>query len=190
MNFFDRIIDSFSNPFTAIAQIIGIFPFIICSFRFLFDDRRKVLFYKMLSDALSSLHLLLLGEMTGAALNLISAIRGYVFSHKGKKWASGLHIPILFCCINLLSTIMTWSGIKSLFPCVGSTLVIVGFWCNDIRLVRRINFCGIILWLIYGIMAGSISTILSTTFSATSVLTAEIKDRIKQKKRALEIQQL
>ena len=169
-----------------IAQIIGFIPLVLSAVIFLSDDRKKVLYMKMLSDGLYGLHFFLLGAPTGAVMGVVNVIRGYVFSKKGEKGVNGYHIPILFCCINLLSAVLSWEGIRSLFPCVGSSLAIVGFWCNDIQSVRKYTFCGIALWVVYGVMTGSISVVIANTLSLISIAVASIKYVKKQKEQIQE----
>lgn len=175
MNIINQIIMKISDPVYAAAQIIGFVPILLSFFIFIHNDRRKVIAFKMISDFLYAVHFFMLGEMTGAVINLINTLRGYVFSKKYKKWASGIYIPILFCVIVFISTVLSWSGIRSVFPLAGSCLAIWGFWSKNIQNVRKFNFMGIVLWLIYGIIVGSVPTILYNVAAVASIVFAEIK---------------
>ena len=165
----------FADPVNAVAQIVGFIPVILAYFVFVFNDRKKIIAFKASSDLLWALHFLLLGEMTGCIINLINVIRNIIVSQRNRKWLSGSVIPILFCGITAIATLLSWDGVKSIFPLVGSCLAVVGFWCNDTHNIRKFNLPAVLLWLIYGLITGSVSTIVCNLMSISSILAAELK---------------
>lgn len=170
------LIAQFSNPVTAIAQIIGFVPMVLSYFVFHFNDRKAIITTKAISDLLWMTHFLMLGAYTGAFTNAVCAVRGFVFAQRGKKkWASGIIIPIIFCIFTLSVTLISWAGIKSLLPVIGSCLGIIGFWSKDPKNIRKFNLPALILWLIYGIMTLSLSTIVCNVVSIISIIITEIK---------------
>jgi hypothetical protein len=172
------LINQFSNSVTAIAQIIGFVPMVLSYFVFHFNNRKAIITTKAISDLLWMIHFLMLGAYTGAFTNAVCAVRGFVFAQRGKKkWASGMIIPIIFCIFTLSVTLISWSGFKSLLPVIGSCLGIIGFWSNDSKNIRKFNFPGLVLWLIYGILTLSLSTIICNIVSITSIIITEIKLR-------------
>ncbi len=171
-----------NNPIYITAQIIGFIPMIIAFFTFLFNDRKKIIFSKAISDLLWAVHFFMLGEPSGGAINTVNVARNLVFSQKGnKKWASSAYIPVFFCIVSAVCTILTQDSIKGILPLVGSCLAIIGFWCTDPHNVRKFNLPGVTLWLIYGILTLSISSIISNTLSTISIIITEIKYRKKSK---------
>lgn len=172
------LIAQFSAPQTAIAQIIGFIPMVLSYFVFHFNDRKAMITTKAISDLLWMIHFLMLGAYSGALTNAVCAVRGVVFSQRGKKkWASSIVIPIAFCIFTLSVTLVSWAGFKSLLPVIGSCLGIIGYWCNNPENIRKFNFPGIVLWLIYGIMTLSLSTIICNIVSMASIIITEIKVR-------------
>ncbi|MBQ8525763.1 MAG: YgjV family protein [Clostridia bacterium] len=165
----------FSDPVNAAAQIIGFIPMILAYFVFLFNDRRKVIAFKASSDLLWALHFLLLGELSGCVINSINVVRNIIFAQKDKKWASSIAIPVVFCIITAVGALLSRSGLKSIFPLIGSCLAVMGFWCNEPRHIRKFNLPAVSLWLIYGLLTGSISTIICNIMSFVSILTAELR---------------
>lgn len=160
-----------------LGQIIGFIPMILAYFVFIFNDRRKVIAIKALSDLLWALHFFMLGELSGCVVNGINVIRNIVFSQKHRKWASNIAIPIVFCAITAAGTALSWNGIKSFFPLLGSCLAVVGFWCTEPKNIRKFNLPAALLWLLYGIITGSVSTIICNGVSIISITIAELKSK-------------
>lgn len=172
------LISQFSNPITAIAQIIGFVPMVLSYFVFHFNNRKAIITTKAISDLLWTVHFLMLGALSGAFTNAVCAVRGLVFSQRGKKkWASSVLIPIIFCIFTLSVTLVSWAGLKSFLPVIGSCLAIIGFWSKDPKNIRKFSFPGVILWFIYGVLTLSLSTIICNIISIASIIITEIKVR-------------
>ena len=160
-----------------IAQLVGMIPLILSFFVFIFNDRRKIIIFKGISDLLWALHFFLLGEMSGAIINSVNTVRNIVFFQKDKKWCNHRLIPILFCAFTVFGGIFSFDGIKGIFPMLGSCLAVIGFWCSKPDTIRKFNLPATLLWLIYGIMTKSVSTIICNTLSIISILTAALRLR-------------
>ena len=175
----DWLISEFSNPFNAIAQIVGIIPLVLAFFTFLSNDRRRVIGIKITSDLLWMIHFLMLGEVVGGAVNGVNTVRNIVFSQKGhRRWASRTYILVVFCILIALTSLLRWQEWYSFLPMIGSILAAIGFWCSDTQNIRKFNLPAVSLWLVYGIMTGSISCTVCNLFSIASILVAwKKKDR-------------
>ena len=167
---------SFTHPVTAIAQIIGFIPVFMGFFIFRNISRKASITLKAVSDLLSAIHFLLLGSAgTGWAINLVNTARGVCFAQKGSyKWASGIWMPVIFCAVTAVSSLLSWQGKISLLPLLGSCLAVIGYWCSEPRHLRRFNFAGISLWTVYGIIVFSLPTVVGNTISLISILKTEI----------------
>lgn len=164
----------FSNPLNAVAQLVGFLPMILAFFVFIFDDRRKIIGFKTVTDLLWALHFLLLGEMSGCVINCINTIRNIIFF---RRRSNHIALPVIFCVITAAATLLKWEGMKSLLPLFGSCLAIVGLWCSDPKSIRKYNFFGVGLWFVYSIITCSISSIICNAVSLLSIVIAEIKNR-------------
>ena len=173
------------NPRLVAGQIIGFVPMVLSFFVYIFNDRRKTIALKTIMDMLWALHFFLLGASSGCVINMINSVRGVVFAQKGKKWASHIAIPIIFCVASAIGTFATWEGVRSLLPLMGTTLAILGFWCNEPFMMRRYTVPGVTLWLIYGFIAGTVSGIICNAVSIVSMMIAEYNYR-QQKRRQIE----
>lgn len=168
----DWLIAEFSDPLNAVAQIVGIVPLALAFFTFLSNDRGRVIGIKIASDLLWTLHFFLLGEVVGGAVNAVNTVRNVVFSQKHRRWASRPYILVVFCILIFLTSLLRWQEWYSFLPMLGSLLAAVGFWCSDAQSIRKFNLPAVLLWLVYGIMVGSISTILCNVLSIASILIA------------------
>ena len=181
--YFRDIAEQFTTPVTAIAQILGFIPVILGFFVFYVNDRKKTLAIKAVCDGLFVVHFFLLSQWTGGAVSIVNALRGVAFSQKGRyRWSSNLFLPILFCLLTIGGSVLGWTGIKSLLPMFGSCLAVVGYWCNEPGLLRKFNFAGISLWLIYGILTLSVPTIINNTVYLVSIARTEIAILLKKLK--------
>ena len=173
-NYFQELAASFSHPVTAVAQCLGFVPMFLGFFMFRNVSRRATLAIKATSDFLSAIHFFLLGASTGCVICALNVGRGLCFAQKGRKaWASGIWMPVIFCILTAVGSILSWSSILSLLPLLGSCLAVIGYWCNEPQKLRRFNFAGIFLWLIYGIVTLSLSTIIGNAISLFSIIRTE-----------------
>lgn len=172
---------AFATPRNVIAQIIGILPLSLSFFIFTQKTRSKVLVLKSISTFLAVVHFIVLGKTTGALINSVLTVRGIVFSQRGKKGFSGIHIPIIFIAFTILSAIPDFRGIENLLPMTGSCISIIGFWQNDLHRLRWFNLVGVSLWLVYGVCSFSVPSILTNTITIFSIIYALIKEHKDQK---------
>ena len=175
--YFEELARQFTNPVTAIAQILGFVPLFLSWFIFRARTRTASITLKSISDGFSAVHFFMLGEWTGCVINCINTARGALFSQKGKRaWASGIYLPIGFCLVTVGFSLLSWAGPKSLLPMIGSCLAVIGYWQSNQKWLRRYNFAGIFLWLIYGIITFSVPTVVGNTISLTSITVSESRD--------------
>lgn len=175
IRYFEELVGQFSHPVTAAAQILGLVPVVLGFFIFRNVKRNTSIAIKALSDFISAVHFLLLGQATGSIINFINTVRGILFAQKGKRpWASGIWMPIGFCVVTAVGSALGWTGLESLFPMLGSCLAVVGYWCKEPKHLRRFNFAGIFLWLIYGLITLSVPTIVGNIISLISIIRTEL----------------
>ena len=167
-----------------VGQIIGFIPLILSYVIFYFNDRKKMLFTKMIADLLSTAHHILLGPegYSGAAICLINVARSALFMKRNKMKHGEVLIPLVFITVTMASSIFTWAGPISLLPAIGSSLAVMGYWCAKPSTMRKFILPGVALWLIYAIAIFSISGIISNCLSITSMIGTEIRCRKEQKK--------
>lgn len=183
IGYFRELGAQFLNPVTAIAQILGFIPLILGWFIFRAKTRTASISLKALSDGISVVHFFLLSQWTGCVINCVNTVRGVVFSQKGKRaWANGIYLPIGFCVLTVFFSLLSWTGYESLLPMLGSCLAVVGYWQTTQKGLRRFNFAGIFLWLIYGIVILSVPTIIGNIISLSSIALTDIRETKKERR--------
>ena len=178
----DWLAIAFATPRDIIAQVVGFFPLILSLFIYTQKTRSKILIFKSISTFLWAVHYVILGQTTGALINVVLTLRGFIFALRGKKGFSGLHIPIIFILFTILSAIPDFQGAKNILPMVGSCLTLIGFWQNDLKKLRLYNFVGTALWLAYGLLSFSIPSIISNLFALISIIYALLQEHLSKKK--------
>lgn len=111
-------------------------------------ERKKSLFVQSLDCIFEALYNFYIYAYTGAVLSLINFIRSFLFINKddfSKKFYLGL--LILFESVILINCIMTWDGVVSLLPTIGSFIRTYCLWQTDMRFVR---LSGITTGVFYG----------------------------------------
>lgn len=179
IEYFEELGAQFLYPVTAIAQILGFVPLILSWFIFRAKSRITSIILKSMSDGFSAVHFFLLNQWTGCVINCINTARGILFLQKGKRrWARGLYLPIGFCALTCFFSIISWTGPESLLPMIGSCLAVAGYWQINQKGLRRFNFAGIFLWLIYGFITLSVPTIIGNIISLVSIAVTEIREML------------
>jgi hypothetical protein len=142
---------------------------------------KGVLLLQLISTALFATHFGLKGAYTGLALNVISAIRAYVYSQKDKKWASGNLWMYSFIVISIISGVLTWDSPLSLFPMIAMVFTSVGFNAKTAKNIRILTLPNGPLWFIYNTFyAHSAFAAVNDTFCFISALIAILRLDIKK----------
>lgn len=166
----------FATPESVAAQVLGLCAMLLGFVMYAFHHRGKILLAKLTADALWVVHYLLLDAASGAMINAVNVVREGVFYHKEKRWASHLLWPFAFLALNLFMTALSWQGMISLLPAVGSSLNVFGLWCSDPRRLRLVSLPALTAWMIYSVLVGSVWSLAVNAASVSSILFALIRD--------------
>lgn len=159
-----------------IANIIGFAALVIMVLSFQQKNAKGVLILQLVSTAFFATHFGLKGAFTGMALNVISAIRAYVYSQKDKKWASSDLWMYGFIVISIISGILTWDSKLSIFPMIAMIFTSVGFHAKTAKNIRLLTLPNAPLWVIYNALyAHSAFAVINDTFCFISTLIAIVR---------------
>lgn len=137
-----------------IIQGIGVIALIANLSVFQTNKRQKMILFGLCGCLLWAMHFYLLGALTGMALNLVAAVRFYVY-YRTKPTKSNIWIMWSFLGITALATILTWQGWISLLPFIGTASGVVAFWQTNTKYIRRLAMASPPPWLLYALMVGS-----------------------------------
>ncbi len=149
----------------------------------------KLLIWKMISDVLWTLHYLILGGFSAAAIAFIGIIRESIFLNQKHAWARSKLWLLLFVALSIGSAALTWQSIISILPATASVLSVFGFYrANPILskiLAYPISLCmlayDIFILSYMGIINESL-TLISTTIAVVTMIIAANKHKKQQEK--------
>ena len=152
----------------------------------------QIMVFKVIHEFLASVHYILLGAYTGAAMNLISCFRNSLFAVWVKKGKKTTGLILIFSVIFVVLGIFVWEGPKSLFVIVAKVLTCVAYGCKDTALVRKLSLITNSGWFVYNMIIFSVTGFICDGFMLLSVITGIIRHDIVpaiQKKRAMKLGQ-
>lgn len=115
--------------------------------------RNKILALKIISDILWMLNHFFCGAITGGVLNGIGIIRGVIFTLKDKyKIFHHVLWPVAFVIISFISTFLSWEGMISLLPMIGSIIIIPALYTSNLLITKSGAVIGQSFWLIYDVL--------------------------------------
>lgn len=164
-----------------IGQIIGFVAMAIIVASYQQKSHKNILTFQMISGLLFTVHYIMLGAYTGAVMNLLGAVRSLVYSNRGKKWSSSILWPICFSIAFLISGILTWDNVFSVFPLIAMLMSSVVLWIEQPKINRILSLPTSSCWLIYNIKTLSYPGIITEIFVLSSIVIGIIRLDIKKK---------
>lgn len=118
-------------------MIFSVLTFIMLFLSVCVKSRSVSLNLQSLSCLFESIFDFTIGALTGAVLSFINFIRSLLFCHKN-KFNKDLYFFLLvffefLVCVNC---ILTWQGMISFLPTIGSIIRVYCLWQSDMKLVR------------------------------------------------------
>lgn len=170
---------------TLIGNVLGYLAVLSGLLIYVSVKRTRILLLKICSDVLFLLHQFCLGMISGGMLSGIAIVRSLVFYQRGRhKWADNPLWVMLFLILTLISPILTWQGPVSLLPAIGSVVCVFAFYVKNTLLLRILSIIGEGLWLIYGVIGGSVQLALFGTIALISISLGMVNEwRQKRKKK-------
>lgn len=160
-----------------VGNLCGYVVVVLGGVMFLSTKRKQILTLKLITELFSLANMFLLGQFTGAALNVLNVGRSIVFYHReDKKWAQGYIWLFIFLGITLISPVMTWQGPISLLPAFGSALACIGYYMKKPLAMKCFILPGITLWLIYTILGNNYAPAVSNALSIISLVIGIVRE--------------
>lgn len=143
--------------------------------------RAGLLISKLVSDVIWFLQYALCGAWTGAAISIIAMIRELIFINRQKKWAQSPLWLVFFLILSVVSGIITWKNVYSIFPCIASALAVIGFWIGKPKLSRFLSYPISACMLTYAISNAIIMSIVNELLSIGSSIVGNFRHDFKKK---------
>ena len=130
-------------------MIFSILAFLALVISICIKERKKSLCVQSLNCLFEAVYDFIISAYTGAVLSIINFIRTFIFINKNKiNKRIYFFILIFFEGIIVINCVLTWNGLISLLPTIGSIIRTYCLWQSKMRLVR---ISGITTGIFYGI---------------------------------------
>lgn len=154
------------------AQAVGFAGLAVIAAAFQLRRRPAILTANIVSALLFTLHFMLLGAATGAAINFTSALRsiGFYWFDGEKRRRSRWLLAFILAAFSA-AAVLTWQGWISVLPLAAMWCGTVAFWQLKPQKMRVFSLLSPPLWIIYNLHAGSVAGIITELFITASILT-------------------
>ena len=111
-------------------------------------ERKKSLYVQSLNCLFEAIYDFIISAYTGAILSIVNFIRTFLFIRK-EKYSKKIYFVLLciFEMIIIVNCIVTWGGLISLLPTIGSIIRTYCLWQSNMKLVR---LSGVTTGMLYG----------------------------------------
>lgn len=131
------------------AQVIGFIWLFFSISVFQFNKRDVMLYLLTIASFLFWIHFFLLWALTGAIMNFINILRGYIYLNNHKKWWNHKYWMYIFITIFIFTWFLTWKSWYSILPIIGMCTQAIAFWHQDTKKIRHIALISPPCWFIY-----------------------------------------
>lgn len=158
-----------------LIQAIGLVGTTLFFASFQCKKNRNLFRVQFLSYLFYTIHLLLLGAVTGGISYMINMFRSVCL---GSNWgfARKKEMCFVICLMQAAALYFTWSGWISLLPVLANIAATIGGYTHN---PRKIRLTGMLinspLWIIYNIIVGSWAGILDEVVSEISMIVSIIR---------------
>lgn len=130
---------------------------------------------QLVSYLFYTLHLLLLGAITGGVSYIINLMRSFCLGSRF-DFLKSRTMCVILCLLQSLALALTWGGWISLLPVVANIASTIGGYTKNARNVRIAGiFINSPLWIVYNIIVGSWAGILDEVVSEISMVISIVR---------------
>lgn len=170
-----------------LSQIFVIIAVLLQGVSYLNKDKKKIMFLCTFYAIFYGLQYLLLGAMTGLAMNMVNIIRNIWFYYNAKGKRKNKPYMLLIILMLVATTgMLTYANIYSLIPIAAASIITYSLWQSKTGVFRLLSLPISILWITYDIYCHSIFGVIAETVLLGFELLGIYKYDVKKKKRLME----
>lgn len=156
-------------------QVIGLIGTVLFFMSYQCKRNKNLFRVQFLSYLFYTIHLILLGAITGGISYILNTIRSFCLGSKN-EFARSWKMCSMICVLQLTALLITWSGWISLLPVIANIAATIGGYTHNARKIRTVGmFVNSPLWMIYDIIVGSWAGILDELISEISMLISIVR---------------
>ena len=158
-----------------LVQIIGLMGTALFFLSYQCKSNRNLFRVQFLSYICYTVHLLLLGAVTGGVSYVLNTLRSFCLGSRW-KFARSRTMCAIICALQVIALIFTWSGWISVLPVAANIAATIGGYTHNPRKIRIAGmFINSPLWILYDIMVGSWAGILDEIVTEASMILSIIR---------------
>ena len=151
-----------------VGQILGFLAVLIFAVSYQIKSPKKLLVAQTLGTSTLVIHYLMIGALSGFALNFVCVIRNLVYYNKDKKIFSYKFYPYLLALLVGAVGVLSWQGPVSLIIIIALMINTVCLSSNDTQFLRKSVVLTCSMLAIYNVFVNSYGGILNELLSVFS----------------------
>ena len=162
-----------------IGQILGFVTPVIAIISYQMKSQKNLLIWQIIASAVKGLSYLMLGAISGMALNMVGLVRNTVFFRRKLKGEMGKVIPIVFTVITVIVGIITWKEWYTVFNFSGMVIHAFCMSFSNSQKVRKSILITSPLVIIYDLFEQSYGSIVYESLAVASSIVGIVRHRNK-----------
>lgn len=170
-----------------IIQGVGFLALLFVILSFQKNKRGLILLYLVIAQTIFAIHFGLLEAWTAVVINVIAAIRTYIFYAKDtQKWAKSALWYYFFIFTFGFAGFIVWEGYHSLLPISAVIIDTFAQWKKDTKSIRFIMLMPRPLWFIYNFIVGSQAGMITEVIIVFSIVLGILRFDVLKKKNPID----
>jgi len=171
-----------------LVRVFGLLGLVLSAIPFQFKKHKHIVLCKMVSCLMFSAQYFMIGPVayTGAWMDLISALRNFLFYKFVDKKLPTLPIILIFSALVVWLGVTSWEGWISLLAIIPKILTTVSYGMSNERILRAITLPSCLFWVAYNCIVGSYEAAAGDLLTLASIIIAIYKFDIRDARRAKE----
>ncbi len=159
-----------------IAQLAGFVAMGFGMYSYQTKKRFSILTLQAFSNIFWLIQYLLLGRYSAVAANVIGVLRNIIYLFRGRfKFADSRLVPILCMVAFVVSGVFTYTSPIDVLPICAMLIATVAFFMENEQMIRILSLGVAISWFTFGLLAGSIASMISDGITFFTILIAVIR---------------
>ena len=154
-----------------IGQALGVVAVILGFITYQMKSQKVLLVVNLITCGVFCAHYLLIGAISGFALNAVGMFRNVVYTNRDKKIFSSPAWPFLFAAVMLVAGLVTWQDWRSVLMICGLVINTLALSMRNAQHIRWSLLVSCPLVLVYNALMQSYG---GTVFEAMSIVSAII----------------
>ena len=153
-----------------LVQAIGIAGTVLFFLSYQCKSNKKLFRVQFVSYLCYTVHLLLLGAVTGGISYILNTVRSFCLGSK-RAVLKGKGMCCIICALQLVTLLLTWEGWWSILPVAANIAATIGGYTFNARKIRVVGmFVNSPLWIVYNVIVGSWAGIVDEIVTEASMI--------------------